>query len=155
MARAGSSEVPKACLPDRCEESDLHLTSSPDGRLSLLVADRFTISVWLLSGSGSAGRWARQSVIDTEAIVRSVSPHELPQADRPSKVDFVSSSAGMRSGAVLIRPFMSCDFLNDKGEKGLLLLDVGTEEMRRVNKKEDFPYEVDLEARLSAMKIFD
>jgi hypothetical protein len=50
---------------------------------------------------------------------------------------------------------MSWDFLNDKGKKGLLLVDVGTEEMRRVNKKKGFPYEVDMEARLSAMKIFD
>ncbi|CAD6213774.1 unnamed protein product [Miscanthus lutarioriparius] len=146
----GSIEVPKACLPGRCEESDLHLTSSPNGRLCLLVADRFTISIWLLSGSTD---WARQSVIDTEAIVRSMSP-KLLQSEWPSKVDFVRS-AGLRSGAVLLRPFMSWDFLDDKGEKGLLLLDVGTEEMRRVDKKEGFPYEVDMEARLSAMKIFD
>lgn len=116
----------------------------------MLVADRFTISVWLLSGSGSTGRWARQSVIDTEPIVLSVSLSEWP-----SNVDFVTSLAGVRSGAVLLRPFMSWDFLNDKGKKGLLLVDVGTEEMRRVNKKKCFPYEVDMEARLSAMKIFD
>lgn len=150
VTTTGSIEVPKACLPDRCEESDVHLTSSPDGRLSLLVADRFTISVWLLSGSGSTGRWARQSVIDTEPIVLPVSLSEWP-----SNVDFVTSLAGVRSGAVLLRPFMSWDFLNDKGKKGLLLVDVGTEEMRRVNKKKGFPYEVDMEARLSAMKIFD
>ena len=93
-------------------------------------------------------------MIDTEAIVQSVSPHGLPQSEWPSKVDFVRLSAGLRSGADLLRPFMSWDFLNDKGEKGLLL-DVGTEEMRTVDKKEGFPYEVHVEARPSAMKIFD
>lgn len=145
---AGSIEFPKACRPHRCERSDLHLTSSPEGRLSLLVADRLTISVWLLlsagSGSGSTSRWERQTVIDTEAVVRSVSS-EWPS----NKVEFVSSSAGVWSGAaVLLRPYMGWDFVNDKGEKWLVL-DVGTGEMRRVNKKEGLPYEVDMEARLA------
>ncbi|PAN45993.1 hypothetical protein PAHAL_9G156400 [Panicum hallii] len=43
-ATAGSIELPKHSLPQNCKVSNLHLASSPDGRLSLHVANKLKIS---------------------------------------------------------------------------------------------------------------
>ena len=50
---AGSIEVPKRALPQYCKVSNLHLASSPDGRLSLHVANKLKISVWLRRPAGA------------------------------------------------------------------------------------------------------
>ncbi|RCV41725.1 hypothetical protein SETIT_9G159000v2 [Setaria italica] len=104
-AMAGSIELPKGSLPDHCKVSNLHLASSPDGRLSLHVADKRRYQF------GCCG---------------------LPVP--PATVGGGS-----------------------EGEQDLAVLDVETKELRRVIKKKNitaFPYEIDLEARLSAMKTF-
>nr|CAB3498663.1 unnamed protein product [Digitaria exilis] len=49
------------------------------------------------------------------------------------------------------------DSMEEAGEQVLAVLDMETKELRRVNQKNNitvFPYEIDLEARLSAMKTF-
>ncbi|TVU46036.1 hypothetical protein EJB05_05553, partial [Eragrostis curvula] len=67
-ATAGSVQLPSEGVPDRYQCSNLRLMSTPNGGLRLLVADKLTISVWLLSGNAG---WMLQAVIDTEETVRS------------------------------------------------------------------------------------
>jgi hypothetical protein len=57
----------------------------------------------------------------------------------------------------LLWPFTSSwptDNKEEQGEEGLAVLDLETEKLRVIKKKNItiFPYEIDLEARLSAMK---
>jgi len=161
---AGSIEVPKRALPQYCKVSNLHLASSPDGRLSLHVANKLKISVWLLmrAPAGDDG-WSRHAVIDIATTARSLTPPGTPYYWwLKGAVDFASS--GARSGAILLRPFTGDDWPTDKVEEeeeveeALAVLDMETKELRRrVIKKKHitlFPYEIDLEARLSAMKMF-
>ena len=163
-AMAGSIEVPKRALPQYCKVSNLHLASSPDGRLSLHVANKLKISVWLLmrAPAGDDG-WSRHAVIDIATTARSLTPPGTPYYWwLKGAVDFASS--GARSGAILLRPFTGDDWPTDKVEEeeeveeALAVLDMETKELRRrVIKKKHitlFPYEIDLEARLSAMKMF-
>jgi hypothetical protein len=131
---------------------DLASSPGPDGRLSLLVADRLTISVWLLSSAGGGG-WARHAVIDAEGAVRSLAPNMLA-ACRCLPVRSARSS-WTRRGIVLLQSFANIFYLVATGEEALIALDVVTEEMRRVNRKGNgLAYELDLESRLSAMKTF-
>jgi hypothetical protein len=57
-ATAGLIELPKGKgdvrVPKDSKTSNLHLASSPDGRLSLHVADKRKISVWLMGPAGGA-----------------------------------------------------------------------------------------------------
>jgi len=76
-AMAGSIEVPKRALPQYCKVSNLHLASSPDGRLSLHVANKLKISV-LLQRPAGAGGWSRHAVIDIATTARSLTPPGTP-----------------------------------------------------------------------------
>jgi hypothetical protein len=143
-ATAGSIE-----LPMYRGDGILSLASSPDGKLTVLVGDKFKISVWrLLSTTGAATTatgWTLHSVIDTEATLRSLAPGSLPDDEA---IMFVS--LGEMSGVVLLK------LLGDREER-LVALDVETKEMHWVSSQgqiRPFPFEVDLESRLSAMKTF-
>ncbi|KAG2649842.1 hypothetical protein PVAP13_1NG133819 [Panicum virgatum] len=149
-AMAGSIEVPKRAQPQYCcKVSNLHLASSPDGRLSLHVANKLKISVWLQRPAGAGAGWSRHAVIDIATTARFLTPPGTPY---------------YWSGAILLRPFTGDDWPTDKVEEeeeveeALAVLDMETKELRRrVIKKKHitlFPYEIDLEARLSAMKMF-
>ncbi|KAJ1294424.1 hypothetical protein BS78_01G145300 [Paspalum vaginatum] len=157
-ATVGTIELPTATdgLPiSESKGRDLHLASSPDGRLSLVVMDRqpLTISIWLLSGSDG---WARHAVIDAEANLRSLldqplSRRGLHDTDN-NRVCFASSSWGKSDAVLLKRSPVGPDV---DEERRLIVLDVETEEMwTNTTKWSAFPYEVDLESRLSAMKTF-
>jgi hypothetical protein len=117
--------------------SNLHLASSPDGRLSLHVANKLKISVWLLrpAGAGDAG-WSRHAVIDIAMTARSLTPPDTPYYWwLKDAVEFASS--GARSGAILLRPFTGkwpSDNVEEESEGALAVLDMETEEMRRVVK---------------------
>ncbi|KAL6637498.1 hypothetical protein ACP70R_025070 [Stipagrostis hirtigluma subsp. patula] len=155
-AAAGSIELPEEALHDGCRESSLHLAPSPDGRLSLLVADRRKISVWLLPPSAGGG-WSRHAMIDTGKMLKW---SLVPGYDRSWWLDRVVkfASSGARSDAILLRPFTKWHKeLVEEGGEGLAVLDVEKKEVRVVPRRAhtmNFPYEVDLEAQLSAMKIF-
>ena len=69
MARVDRAfELPKHALPQNCKVSNLPLplASSPDGRLSLHVANKLKISVSLLMrpAGATADGWSRHAVID-------------------------------------------------------------------------------------------
>ncbi|CAL4943364.1 unnamed protein product [Urochloa decumbens] len=157
---AGSIDLPKGAgaLPHGCKVSNLHLASSPGGRLSLHVANKLKISVWLRPPSGDG--WSLHAVIDIGMTARSLEPPDMPHFWWLKKVvDFASS--GVRSGAVLLRPFINDsskkNVAEEREEEDLAVLDVETKELRRVIKRKYitvFPYEIDLEARLKAMKTF-
>ncbi|CAN6291807.1 unnamed protein product [Urochloa humidicola] len=150
-ATAGSIELPTGGLTIRFYR-DIDLAASPDGRLSLLVADKLMISVWVLSSSGS---WERRALIDAEASVRSAMP-EVSQSSFKDTVKLARRSWAKTGAVLLRRPLTNMFYFFSKSdEEGLVLLDVETKEMRKVTmKKNALPYEVDLESRLSAMKIF-
>ncbi|KAK3149897.1 hypothetical protein QOZ80_3AG0224400 [Eleusine coracana subsp. coracana] len=138
------------------QKFNLHLASSPDGRLRLLVSNRLKVSVWLLLPTGD--EWERQCTIDTEAIVSSLVPDLAQHLLLPDRmIEFVGS--GVKSGAVLLRP-STMTRVEDSEEDRFVLLDLETMEMRRVIIKKNhwdsssFRYEVDLASRLAAMKSF-
>ncbi|TVU45964.1 hypothetical protein EJB05_05474, partial [Eragrostis curvula] len=146
----GSIELPS--LPNGCKMFNLHLTSSPDGKLKLLMSDRLTVSIWQ---STAADGWERQAVIDVEAIVWSLLP-ELPQERRLIKFE----GSGVGSGAVLLRPAARNYFLGDRKEDKFVFLDLVTKDMRGFTNRKNciysrpYTYELDLASRLSAMKSF-
>jgi hypothetical protein len=115
-----------------------HLSISSDGKLRILVVQRFTISIWLQLSGG----WALDAVIDTEEKMRSLDPSILSYGLGLN----LECSGESRSNAVLIHT-----------DGGTIVLDLETREMR---KQEDltstFPllFDVDLPARLQAMKHF-
>ncbi|TVU48930.1 hypothetical protein EJB05_00216, partial [Eragrostis curvula] len=149
-AASGWVELPAEVPASSRDSRKLHLTSSPCGdRLSLLVADKFNVSVWVLMSTGdaddSACSWARHAVIDT-----TLTAWHLYYRTR---VDIVAS--GARSGAVMLLPSNSRPEFDTEAEEGLIVLDLETKEMRGVNKKQQaFVYEVDMTSRLSSMKNF-
>ncbi|CAN6304225.1 unnamed protein product [Urochloa humidicola] len=159
-ATAGTIELPKdGALPHGCKVSNLHLGSLPDGRLSLHVANRLKITVWLLPPAGDG--WSRHAVIDIEKTAGSLAPSGMEYAPHSwwlkETVEFASS--GVRSGGIVLRPFNKWfeENMAEEGEEELAVLDVETKELRRVIKRKHitvFPYEIDLEVRLSAMKTF-
>ncbi|TVU34559.1 hypothetical protein EJB05_16395, partial [Eragrostis curvula] len=149
---AGSIELPADVLPEGQISLNLHLTSSPDGRLILLAADRFTVSIWLLSSTGDG--WERRASIHISPLVPDLT-QRWPELCR--RIEFVGAAGG-RSGAVLLQP-STINYLDRKGEnRTLILLDMETKEIRRINNgdyiRSSFLYEVNLASRLSAMKIF-
>ncbi|TVU46038.1 hypothetical protein EJB05_05555, partial [Eragrostis curvula] len=145
-AKAGSVQLPSEGVPDRFQRSNRHLTSTPNRGLRLLVADKLTISVWLLSGNAG---WTRQAVIDTEETVRSVL--------RSSNTDMVEIMGfGVKSGVILLWPFTRNIDLKGLDRETIIALDVETKEMHRAKRSYmlHLLYEVDLKARLLAMKTF-
>ncbi|KAM0841327.1 hypothetical protein ACQ4PT_059084 [Festuca glaucescens] len=125
--------------------SQLHLGKSPEGRLRLLVADGFVVSVWLLS-SGNA--WELSTVMDMEDQLRLLDP-EIP----PGQVFLEFRSSGERSGAALLR--VASRYRRDPVGP-LIVLDVETGNMRKIEgtKWHSLLVEVDLPTRLQAMKTF-
>ncbi|RLN18606.1 hypothetical protein C2845_PM02G06750 [Panicum miliaceum] len=105
------------------------------------------ISVWLLS-SAAGGGWARHAVIDAEGL------YGLWRRICWKHAAAYRSSWTTR-GIVLLQSFANIFYLVATGEEALIVLDVETEEMRRVNRKGNgLAYVLDLESRLSAMKTF-
>ncbi|OEL21798.1 hypothetical protein BAE44_0017182 [Dichanthelium oligosanthes] len=152
-ATAGSIKLPMNRLPKSyrdCYGANLRLASSPDGtRLTMFVGDGLRIFVW--QHSAGAG-WARHAVIDLEetGLLRSLVPEPEPSRLwlQYNTIQFLSSWE--RSGVVLF-------YLGGYGDEGLIALDVETKEIHRVDGYRHipfFPFEVDLESRLSAMKTF-
>ncbi|KAM0878670.1 hypothetical protein ACQ4PT_034738 [Festuca glaucescens] len=125
--------------------SQLHLGKSPEGRLRLLVADGFLVSVWLLS-SGNA--WELSTVMDMEDQLRLLDP-EIP----PGPVFLKFRSSGERSGAALLH--VASRFRRDP-DGPLIVLDVETGNTRRIEDTQwdSVLVEVDLPTRLQAMKTF-
>jgi hypothetical protein len=123
----------------------LHLGKSPEGRLRLLVADGFLVSVWLLS-SGNA--WELSTVMDMEDQLRLLDP-EIP----PGEVFLEFRSSGERSGAALLR--VASGYRRDPASP-LIVLDVETGNMQKIEgtQWDSLLVEVDLPTRLQAMKTF-
>jgi hypothetical protein len=123
----------------------LHLGKSPEGRLRLLVADGFLVSVWLLS-SGNA--WELSTVMDMEDQLRLLDP-EIP----PGEVFLEFRSSGERSGAALLR--VASRYRRDPAGP-LIVLDVETGNMRKIEDTQwdSLLVEVDLPTHLQAMKTF-
>ncbi|TVU34558.1 hypothetical protein EJB05_16394, partial [Eragrostis curvula] len=148
---AGSIELPADVLPEGQILLNHHLTSSSDGRLILLAADGYTVSIWHLLSTGDG--WEQQASIDISPLVPDLTQRwqELHR-----RIKFVGGTGG-RSGAVLLRP-STIDYRLLNGENRIFLLDMETKEMRRISNQDytgsSFPYEVDLASRLSVMKIF-
>ncbi|TVU37077.1 hypothetical protein EJB05_15543, partial [Eragrostis curvula] len=146
-ATAGSVQLPSEGVPDRFQCSNLHLMSTRDGALRLLVADKLTISVWLLFGNAG---WTRQAVIDTEETVRSVL--------RSSNTDMVKiMGSGVKSGVIFLWPFSrNFDILKHLDTETIIVLNVETKEMHKAKRSNmlHIPYEVDLKAQLFSMKTF-
>ncbi|KAK1669822.1 hypothetical protein QYE76_057981 [Lolium multiflorum] len=134
---AGSVKLP---VTNR-DVSQLHLGKSPEGRLRLLVADGFIVSVWLLS-PGNA--WELKTVMNSEDQLRVLDP-EIP----PDDVFLHFRSSGERSGTAV---------LHANGAE-LIVLDVETGNMRKINVitygwKYSLLVDVDLPTRLQTMKTF-
>ena len=128
-----------------CKVSQLHLGKSPEGRLRLLVADGFTVSVWLLS-SGNA--WELKTVMDREDQLRLLDP-KIP----PGPVFLQFRSSGERSGAAFLR--VASRYRRDPCGP-LIVLDVETGNMQRIKGTpwDSLLIEVDLPTRLRDMKTF-
>ncbi|CAN6344863.1 unnamed protein product [Urochloa humidicola] len=126
------------------------LGATPDGRLTVVVANELTVSVWVQRTAGSRWPWPdweQHAKIDTEATIRSVLGHGIEIRGGIELMNF----GDQRSGAVFFRIGV------ENGRPGgceILVLDVETREIRRVRESGDLLYEVDLASRLSAMKIF-
>ncbi|CAO2147793.1 unnamed protein product [Urochloa humidicola] len=134
-------------------DANLRLAAAPEGeRLTLLVRDRLTVSVWRQLSTGSGGRagWVKHTVIDMEATLRSLLPELPAPSSQHNAIRF--TSVGERSGVVLF-------YVVGDEEKRIVALDIETKEMHRVPRHnhprvQAFPFEIDLESRLSAMKSF-
>jgi hypothetical protein len=130
--RLGTAKLP----PTNCRGSRRILGTSPDGRLRLLGAKGFVLSMWVRRSDG----WAKEAVIDVEHKVMSLHPG-ISVGRR--LIEF--KRWGHRSGAVLLQAYCSYP-----GE--LLVLDLETKEMRM--QKSSFFLEVDLSMQLQATKIY-
>ncbi|KAF8708706.1 hypothetical protein HU200_030088 [Digitaria exilis] len=139
-ATVGSVDIPEhRRVPNLRSYSQLG--SSPDGKLSLLVADQLMVSVWVLSGGGY---WSRHAEVDMIPWCLSLVPQ--PQDDDHGEV--VLGSLGDQSRAVLWRLVVG-------GREFCFLLDMETKETRLDwAERKGIPCEVDLASRLSSMKFF-
>lgn len=144
---ARSIEVPQDCHRWRLAVGgykELLLASSVDGKLGLLVAESFTISIWT-QPEDPAGRWARCVVIERETILRSVEPTLPPIACQSVALEWF----GERSGSVVFQML----------GVGLLLLNLRTKQIHQLGTSsklvtfEACPYECDLVSLLPAMTI--
>jgi hypothetical protein len=136
----GSVQLPVT----RCNVSRLHLGKSPEGKLRLLMADGFMVSVWLLS---SENTWELKTVMDCEDQLRLLDP-EIP----PGDVFLQFRSSGERSGAALLR-VDGCPYQRDAP---LIVLDVETGNMWKIQGTHwhSLLVELDLPTRLQAMNTF-
>jgi hypothetical protein len=138
-----TESVGKVMLPPtNCRGRRRLLGKSPDGRLRLLAAQRFMVSVWLQHSDS----WVKEAAIDLEQQLRSLNPNT-------SLVLFECSKE--RSGAVLLRIYRK----GQPRRRGpLIVLDLETKEMHRQQScpslYSSLLFEVDLSLRLQAMKIF-
>jgi hypothetical protein len=114
------------------------LGTSPDGRLRMLGAKGFVLSMWVRRSDG----WAKEAVIDVEHKVMSLYPG-ISIGRRP--IEF--KRWGHRSDAVLLQAY--CSYRDE-----LLVLDLETKEMHMHMQKLSFFLEVDLSMQLQATKIY-
>ncbi|TKW24895.1 hypothetical protein SEVIR_3G080100v4 [Setaria viridis] len=130
------------------------LGATPDGRLTLLVANEMSVSLWVRTAAGSCcwPVWERHALVDTEAPIRSVlDPGGRHGFEIRGEVKLMNFG-DQRSGAEFLRVNVA------NGRSGgcdvLLVLDMETREMRKVRWNGGLLHEVDLASRLSAMKTF-
>ena len=103
--------------------------------------DGFLISVWLQQCGGS---WVLEAVIDAEEKLRALDPYIPPG---PVVIEFECS--GEMWQVVLMKIWF-----NELHHGPLIVLDLETKEMRRQAQHPCLLFEVDLTARLLAMKTF-
>ncbi|KAL6636563.1 hypothetical protein ACP70R_024135 [Stipagrostis hirtigluma subsp. patula] len=137
---AGSIDLPM----DRGDASSRRprssqLASSPDGKLTFLAADLFTVSAWVMSGN----QWARHAEVD----VSTWWPFEMWEECHGLEL---LSLGDQRSGTVFLQT-------DGGGTNELVKLDMETKLERKTGfmtwiEKSGIPYEVDLASRLSSMK---
>jgi hypothetical protein len=140
-AAVGSVDVPKdRRRPDPQREPAMpsRLASSPDGKLSFVVADHCEVFVWVLSEGGS---WARHVQIHMRA--ERGGPMLQPWIWMDHRVELESFFGDRRSGGVLLR-FDGVRFV----------LDMETGATTCLGGEAGIPYEVDLASRLASMKSF-
>ncbi|KAJ1254469.1 hypothetical protein BS78_K058600 [Paspalum vaginatum] len=144
---AGLIELPMDRLPESYTTSgdaNLRLASTTDGSLAMLCREGLKISVWRLSVSDDAG-WAPHAVINTETPLLSL----LPGMPQPCRILF--ECLGERSRVLLFT-------VKGRGFQGLVVLDIETQEMHKVDAEiihiQAIPFEVDLESRFLRMKTF-
>ncbi|CAN6380695.1 unnamed protein product [Urochloa humidicola] len=155
-ATAGSIKLPIDRLPESYRESpnmgtydaNLRLASSPDGKkLTMFVRDKLRILAWRLQAAGAG--WEQHAMIDMETeLLSSLMPLPPNLQWQDNVIHFLCSWE--RCGVVLLE-------VEGDNEEDLIVLDVETKEMHRVNGHTYMPFipfEVDLESRLSAMKTF-
>ncbi|CAL4910894.1 unnamed protein product [Urochloa decumbens] len=140
--------------PEGRNALEAKLGATPDGRLTVTVANELTVSVWVQRTAGSGSRWPwwpdweQHAKVDTEAGIRSVLGRGIEIRGTIKLVNF----GDQRSGAVFFR----IGVVNGRpgGYDVILVLDVETKEIRGVRRYRGTTlYEVDLASRLSAMKI--
>ncbi|KAJ1274472.1 hypothetical protein BS78_05G064100 [Paspalum vaginatum] len=144
---AGLIELPMDRLPESYTTSgdaNLRLASTTDGSLAMLCREGLKISVWRLSVSDDSG-WAPHAVINTETPLLSL----LPGMPQPCRILF--ECLGERSRVLLFT-------VKGRGFQGLVVLDIETQEMHKVDAEiihiQAIPFEVDLESRFLRMKTF-
>ncbi|XBI42572.1 hypothetical protein VPH35_126884 [Triticum aestivum] len=142
--RTGMSGLVKL-PPTNCNASQLHLTTSLDGKLlKLLAIDGFKISVWLqlptvLAGGGG---WALETVIDIEKKLQSLYPNLPVSGCHDVPVEF-KASGKKGSDVVLLRV---------QG-RGTVVLDFETMEIHRHMWCSTL-LEIDVPSHLQSMKVF-
>ncbi|CAN6323475.1 unnamed protein product [Urochloa humidicola] len=125
------------------------LSSTADGRLSLIAGEETRISVWALtaaagSGRGGSGRWSLHAAYEREWIARFVSPHTVRRKPGYPVIDLVRS-AGERGGGGVV--------MSVHGVEGRVLLNMETNEIElRTKAGMGIPYEVDLALLTAPMK---
>ncbi|XBI05471.1 hypothetical protein VPH35_133632 [Triticum aestivum] len=136
--RLGTMKLP----PTNSQERSRHLGTSSDGRLRVLTAKRFMISLWV----HQSDCWAKEAVINVEEKLLSLHPHISP-----ARIMIEFQFVGEKSGAVLLWAYRS----NQRQRQGpLTVLDLETKEMRKQDWYPFLLFEVDLSSRLQTMKIF-
>ncbi|CAM0958843.1 unnamed protein product [Alopecurus aequalis] len=133
--RLGTVKLP----PTNYAGSQRILGTLPDGRrLRLLGVERFKVSMWVQLSGG----WTKEAVIDVE--------HKLGSVDPSMWIEF--KHYGERSGVVLLQAYRY-DQPVHRGSR--IVLDLETEETHKINSSQtSVLFEVDLSARLHAMKIY-
>ncbi|CAL4942867.1 unnamed protein product [Urochloa decumbens] len=121
------------------------LSSTADGRLSVIAGEETRISVWAhtvaADGSGGSGGWSLHATYEREWIARFVSPRTVRRKPGYPVIDFLWSARG---GVVM----------SVHGFGGRVLLNMETNEIELRTQAGGIPYEVDLASLTAAMKSF-
>ncbi|RCV43529.1 hypothetical protein SETIT_9G301200v2 [Setaria italica] len=152
---AGTGEVGTVLLPPYhvlfphyycCGPKQQLLASSPDGELSLLVAQGLVINVWVLR----AGQWTRRAAVDVERFVPVIQPAlTVPTWILRSMMQL--EWAGERSGAVAAQVAGVVLVLDLEAEEVVCTVQRSSRGMEAVVPFRYCTYERDLLARLPAM----